>query len=168
MQSTDLHWVDGPWPGKLALASCPRGGDWLQDEIAGWRRMGIDVVLSLLTPEEEADLNLRSEAEAAKNNGMEFIALPIEDRQVPTSESELAATLEKLNARLSSGENVVVYCRQGIGRSGLLAACLLVGKGLDPHAAVKKVSAVRGVSVPETREQREWIDHYAATLADSK
>jgi hypothetical protein len=50
---TEFYWVDGPWPGKLALASRPRGGDWLEDEMAGWRRTGIDTMLSLLTPEEE-------------------------------------------------------------------------------------------------------------------
>jgi len=26
---TELHWVDGPWPGRLAVAARPRGGDWL-------------------------------------------------------------------------------------------------------------------------------------------
>ena len=50
---TELYWVDGPWLGKLALAARPRGGDWLEDEMANWRRAGIDTVLSLLTPEEE-------------------------------------------------------------------------------------------------------------------
>ena len=48
---------------------------------------------------------------------------------------------------------MVVHCRQGIGRSGLVAACLLVRKGISPGAAVEMVSAARGVSVPETTEQ---------------
>jgi protein-tyrosine phosphatase len=166
--STELHWVDGPWPGKLAMASRPRGADWLEDEMAAWRKAGIDTVLSLLTPEEEQDLDLKSEALEAKARGMKFASLPIPDRQVPTSESEVSAALDRLDADLSSGKNVVVHCRQGIGRTGLVAACLLITKGLTPEVAVKTLSAARGNPVPETSEQRRWIDHYAAVLAGTK
>jgi protein-tyrosine phosphatase len=165
---TELHWVDGPWPGKLALASRPRGGDWLEEEMAGWRRAGIDTVLSLLTPEEEQDLDLKREAQAAKARGMKFLSLAIPDRQVPNSESEVSTALDRLDADLTAGKKVVVHCRQGIGRTGLVAACLLVTKGLTPDAAIKSLSVARGNPVPETTEQRRWIDHYAAVLAGTK
>lgn len=165
---TELHWVDGPWAGKLALASRPRGGDWLEDEMAAWRRAGIDTVLSLLTPEEEEDLDLKGEAREAKAQGIKFASLPIPDREVPNSESEVTAALDRVDADLSAGKKVVVHCRQGVGRTGLVAACLLITKGLTPEAAVKILSTARGNPVPETAEQRRWIDHYAAVLASSK
>jgi len=161
---TGLYWLDGPWPGKLALAARPRGGDWLGDEMAGWKRAGIDAVLSLLTPDEEQDLDLGGEATAAKAGGLEFSSFPIPDRQVPKSEAKLAEVLEKVSSTLSAGKNVVIHCRQGIGRSGLVAACLLVKNGMSPGAAVEKISAARGVAVPETEQQREWIDHYASAF----
>jgi len=160
----DLYWLAGPWPGKIALAARPRGGDWLRDDLSGWKQAGIHTVLSLLTPEEETDLDLRAEATEAGAQGLGFNSLPIPDRQVPRSESNLADALEAVNKTLSSGKNVVVHCRQGIGRSGLVAACLLVKNGMSPGAAVDLVSAARGVSVPETAEQRDWIDHYATAL----
>jgi len=166
--ATELHWVDGPWSGKLALAARPRGGDWLEDEVANWRRAAVGTVLSLLTWDEEQSLELNHEAEALRTQGMDFLSLPIPDRQVPGSETEVAAILEKINAKLSSGGNVVIHCRQGVGRSGLVAACLLITRGFDSRAAVEKVGAARGVPVPETREQRQWIDHYAATLASPR
>lgn len=165
---TQLYWVGGPWAGKLALASRPRGGDWLDDEMAGWRGSGLDTVLSLLTSEEERTLDLTDEAKQVKAQGMEFLSLPIPDREVPSSQARVAATLDQLNVHLSSGKNVVIHCRQGIGRSGLVAACLLVTSGLDPVSAVQKVSDARGVPVPETQDQRRWIDHYAAVLAGAK
>ena len=165
---TKLHWVDGPWPGKLALAARPRGGDWLEDEIANWRRAGIGAVVSLLTPEEERDLELESEGHETQAQGMEFISLPIPDREVPSSEPEFTSALEELDASLSSGKNVAVHCRQGIGRTGLVAACLLVQKGLNPETAVARLSAARGVAVPETSEQRRWIDRYAAISAGAQ
>jgi protein-tyrosine phosphatase len=165
---TELHWVGGPWPGRLSIAARPRGGDWLRDEIAGWKRARIDTVLSLLTHDEERDLDLRNEGTEAKAQGIEFVSFPIPDRQVPDSESKLAQTLERLDEALSSGKNVVVHCRQGVGRSGLVAACLLVRKGMSPGAAVESVSAARGTSVPETIEQRVWIDRHAVALAGTK
>ncbi len=164
----DLYWLNGPWQGKLAMAARPRGGDWLEDDLSSWKREGIDTVLSLLTPEEEKDLDLGPEAGEAKRLGMEFVSFPIPDRQIPKSEAKWADFLERVTRTLSEGKNVVVHCRQGIGRSGLAAACLLVRKGISPGAAVEMVSAARGVHIPETSEQRDWIDHYAVGLAATK
>lgn len=165
---TEVYWVDGPWPGKLGLAARPRGGDWLEDEIAGWKRAGVSTVVSLLTSQEEHDLALGEEAHDVRSQGIEFVSFPIPDREVPSSEQQLAKTLDTLDAHLTSGKNVVVHCRQGIGRTGLVAACLLVAKGWDPETAVDRLSAARGVSIPETQEQRRWINHYAMALADSR
>lgn len=165
VMSTKLHWVEGPWLGKLALAARPRGGEWLEDEIASWRRGGVDTVFSLLTDEEERELDIAREGAEARAHGMNFLSFPILDRQVPDSESNLAQTLKKLDWELAAGKNVVLHCRQGIGRTGLVAACLLLTRGIDPETAIRRLSAARGISVPETPEQRRWIDHYAESFA---
>ncbi len=167
MVGTKLHWVDGPWPGNLALAARPRGGDWIEDEIASWRREGVDTVFSLLTAEEEVDLELTEERAAARAHDMEFLSYPIPDRQVPDSEAGLAKGLARLEAELAMGRNVVLHCRQGIGRTGLVAACLFVAKGIDSQTAVSRLSAARGTAIPETSEQRQWIDHYAGIVTAS-
>lgn len=123
---------------------------------------------SLLTPEEERDLDLLHEERVTKEHDMAFTSFPIPDRQVPDSETKLAKVLERVDKELASGKNVVLHCRQGIGRSGLVAACLLVTKGLDAGAAIKRLSTARGTPVPETAEQRRWIGHYASTFANLK
>jgi len=99
---------------------------------------------------------------------MRFLSLPIPDRQVPRADSEVRTTVEKLDADLSAGKNVIIHCRQGIGRTGLVAACLLITKGLSPGAAIDSLSAARGLPIPETSEQRQWVDRYAATLTGAK
>jgi protein-tyrosine phosphatase len=159
-----LYWLDQAWPGRVALAARPRGGDWLSDEVAGWKQAGVGMVLSLLEHHEEESLDIRGEAAEVRRQGIEFTSFPIPDRQVPASEAKLAQALDKVEHALSSGKNVLVHCRQGVGRTGLVAACLLIKRGLSPGAAVEQLSAARGVAVPETTEQREWIDHYAAAL----
>jgi protein-tyrosine phosphatase len=164
----DLYWLDESWPGKLAVSARPRGGEWLGDDVASWRRSGVSAVLSLLTPDEEKNLDLLGEASEVRTQGMNFTSFPIPDRQIPRSDAKWIEILETVSDALSTGKNVLIHCRQGIGRSGLVAACLLVKKGMSPGAAIESVSAARGVSIPETVEQRDWIDHYAVALTGTK
>ena len=168
MTSTNLYWIPGPWLGKLAIAARPRGADWLGDEMRGWRENGVDSVLSLLTADEVSDLDLGAEPQAADLAGLKFRSLPIPDRQVPSSPSQVAPLLDGLHRELSNGANVVIHCRGGVGRSGLMAACLLVLSGKTPETAVEIVSRARGIPVPETREQRHWIDLFASNLTSAK
>jgi protein-tyrosine phosphatase len=153
----EIYWLPGPWRGRLGIAPRPRGGDWLADEIKAWRAAGIDVVTSLLTPEEVIELGLQGEEALAREEGLAFHAFPIPDRGVPHSPGELAKLVARLEAALVSGKNVAVHCRQGIGRSSLLVAALLVAAGADPYEAFRRIEEVRGTQVPDTREQRAWL-----------
>ena len=120
----------------------------MRDEISDWKRAGVDTVLSLLEPDEEKDLDLHSERDEAHSQGLEFLAFPIPDRQVPKSEAKLTDILERVNRILASGHNVLVHCRQGVGRSGLVAACLLVTSGMSPGAAVIKFPSLEELRYP--------------------
>jgi protein-tyrosine phosphatase len=162
---TELFWIEGPWPGKLAISARPRGGDWLEEELRGWSRDGIDDVVSLLTPDEEESLDLEAEGNLCRENGLSFRPFPIVDRSVP-SRTEAMHLIQQLDADLAKGKNLVVHCRQGIGRSGLIAAGLLVARGVSPEEAMKRASAARHVPIPETVEQRLWIMHdFPSTLS---
>jgi protein-tyrosine phosphatase len=161
---TGLFWVEGPWLGRMAISPRPRGGDWLDDEMKGWRQAGIDVVVSLLESGEAEDLGLDEERKYCEANGMEFYSLPIIDRGVPTSDVEAARLLAALDHALTEEKNVAIHCRQGIGRAGLIASTLLVERGISPSEAIQRVSAARHAPVPETAEQRAWIDSFAAAL----
>lgn len=134
----------------------PRGGDWLDDEMMALRAAGADVLVSLLTREEEAELELLDEAAAARRAGIDFISLAVPDRGMP----ELRAfgdVLDLLAPRINAGEHVVVHCRMGIGRASMLAAGLLIRSGVAPDDAWARISAARGLEVPDTPEQRSWV-----------
>ena len=158
----DLFWIPGPWTGKLAIAARPRGADWLDDEASGWRRAGLSVVVSLLEEDEAAELGLAHEDQAAASNGIRFVSFPIPDRGVPSSRQRAVALLADLVAALDDGNNVAIHCRQGIGRSGLIAAGALVIAGMGGNRAIEVVSAARGLTVPETAAQSRWIDRLAS------
>jgi protein-tyrosine phosphatase len=153
----DLFWIAGPWRGRLAIATRPRGGAWLEDELSSWRRAGIDVVVSLLESSEEDQLDLIDEQRTAETNGVCFISFPIPDRGVPASVPAAISLMTTITGALDEGKNVAVHCRQGIGRSGLIAAGILATSGIRPEQAIEIVSAARGLAIPETPDQRLWV-----------
>lgn len=155
----DLFWIPGPWRGRLAVAARPRGGDWLEDEVGSWREAGLDVVVSLLENDEAAQLELDHEGDVAESSGVHFISFPVPDRGVPTSTRDALSLLSRITTALIEGNNVAVHCRQGIGRSGLVAAGLLVTSGMDADEAIRVVSRARGLTIPETPAQLQWIKH---------
>jgi len=158
---TELYWIKGPWPGRLAISPRPRGGDWLEDEIRSWQQAGLDVVVSLLTRAEVVDLDLDREAELCQANGLQFISFPVTDRSVPVSRKATLELVGNLNTILADGKSLAIHCRQGIGRAAIIAACLLIFSGMDSAIALQHISAVRGCVVPETAEQREWVQAFA-------
>ena len=165
MVRSEVYWIEGPWSGRLAILPRPRGGDWLEDEVQAWRSAGVDVVVSTLGDDEIADLDLAQEASVSRAAGIDYVAFPVVDRGVPPSIRATADLVRLLESKLASGTNVGVHCRQGIGRSALLAGCVLIASGMAPEAAFERVAAARGLPVPETVEQRQWADRFARERA---
>lgn len=156
-----LYWIDSKGPGRIAISARPRGGDWLADAIVRWRSEGVDAIVSLLTQAEEQDLGLVDESKLSQEQKVRFISLPIEDRDVPRSLREAAEVVHQTSKLVQHGESIAIHCRQGIGRSGMIAAALLVMEGASPEQALQRVSDARGLVVPETAEQREWLKRFA-------
>jgi len=158
--------IEGPWAGQLAIVPRPRGGDWLDDEMRALKDAGFDLVVSLLTRDELQELGLNREADLSRQHGLRFSEFPIHDLGVPDSPRVAQKFIGKLHDALVAGENVAIHCRQGIGRSGLIASSLLVMSGIDPATAFRLVSAARGLPVPETPEQRDWVVELSREFAE--
>jgi hypothetical protein len=54
---------------------------------------------------------------------------------------------------------------KGWGRAGLIASDLLMERGISPDETIRCLSAARRVALPETDEQRAWIESIATTSA---
>jgi hypothetical protein len=150
--------------GQLAIMPRPRAGDWLRDEIASWQQSGLGCVVSLLVPAEVAELELCQEAEVCRQAGLEFLEFPIPDRGVPHSGGELAALVGLLVSRLREGKGVGIHCRIGVGRSALVAACVLASLGQPVETAWQSIQKARGFSVPDTPSQRAWVADFVERL----
>jgi protein-tyrosine phosphatase len=151
-----------PVSGRLATMAHPAGGDRLDDEMAALRIAGVDVLVSLQTANEQAEIGLIDEAAAAARAGIEFRHLPIADMGVPEAVT-VAPAISAVSHDLTSGRHVVIHCWAGIGRSSTIAAAVLIQLGATAADACATVSAARGMPVPETRAQRDWLDEWART-----
>src|SRR5262245_52575868 len=162
-----VFWISGPWHGRLGILPRPRGGDWLTDETTAWREAGVDMVVSLLEPEEAAQLVLEGEEAAAAASGIDFRPFPIPDRGVPASRESVAELANDIVEALEAGKGVAVHCRQGIGRSGIIVGGVLVAAGQDATTALEAISEARGIDVPETEEQRRWFRDFASWMSST-
>jgi protein-tyrosine phosphatase len=141
----------------------PRANDWLLDEIAGWKADGINVVVSLLEHHEVAELGLDQESIFCRAAEIEFVSFPIPDRSVPASMGQTEGLVRWLSAAVEDGKAVAIHCRAGIGRSAVIAACILVRHGYDVNSAFDAIAKARGVRVPDTEDQRAWVSTFQAT-----
>jgi protein-tyrosine phosphatase len=159
MLQPSIYWVTSVRPARLALMPRPRGGDDLEAEVQAWRQADVDLVVSLLEPSEVRELDLHAEASLCAQYGIRFVSFPIRDRGVP-SEREASALLAQVHEALVQGQAVAVHCRAGIGRTGLVAGCLLHMLGTPEADLFHVLSRTRGVAVPDTNEQIEWVHRF--------
>ncbi|WP_236076230.1 phosphatase domain-containing putative toxin [Streptomyces coffeae] len=151
-----VYTVAGPrGPGRLSTMARPRGHGRLAGDMAALRGAGADVVVCALPDAERTELGLADEPRLAEAAGLRFIALPIPDFTVPSIPVVLPV-LRELTEELRAGAHVVAHCRCAIGRSSLIAVCLMILEGMAPETAWTAMERARGTRVPDTEEQRAW------------
>ncbi|MDZ7801884.1 MAG: cyclin-dependent kinase inhibitor 3 family protein [Trueperaceae bacterium] len=155
-------------PGKKATSSVSRVR-WDRDldtDLQDLRqRFGTDVLVSLMRPYEHDLLEIPDLFPRAEAHSMRVRPFPIDDVSVPDARSADAfgQLIDELHAELEAGRTLTVHCRGGLGRSGLVAACLLVRAGLDAATAVRRVRKHRPGAI-ETRGQEAYVGAYADWL----
>jgi protein-tyrosine phosphatase len=163
MSVAELYWVETKPGGRLAVAPRPRGGEWLEDEIRSWKSGGVDVVVCLMEDWELAELDLSRESETCRAQGLSFIHFPIRDRGMPESAASVCMLAQTIAQHRASDRNVLIHCRAGIGRTGLVAACCLVADGVAAGEAFARIAEARGFPVPDTEDQMRWVENFSAS-----
>ncbi|MFC7474351.1 protein-tyrosine phosphatase family protein [Dankookia sp. GCM10030260] len=144
-----------PGGGILGITHAPgRHGSGLATDLAAIRAWGATDLLTLQILSEQPP----GMAVAVAAADLAWHVMPIPDMQVPGTAARTAWTgiAPHLAAVWAGGGRVVVHCAAGLGRSGTFAACLLVGYGLEPQAAIAAVRAARPGAI-ETLEQEAFI-----------
>ncbi|NNE52897.1 MAG: protein tyrosine phosphatase [Sulfitobacter sp.] len=157
--SPPVYRVAADLPGSLWIMPHPPADD-LPGAISAYATEGIEHIISLLEAEEARALGLSREEMLCSARGITFQSHPIPDFALP-QEPAFGALIWSLSNALSAGEAIAVHCRAGVGRSGMVAACTLIARGLSGETALQRVSEARGVSVPDTVAQRDFVLNFS-------
>jgi protein-tyrosine phosphatase len=163
-------------PGRLGMTFAPGmwagsvGGRWERNLAADMRALEeeyeTNVLVSLMEDHEYRGYQIPELLERDKFGDIEILRFAIKDMGVPQeAESErFQAFVRDVVQRLEQGQNVVVHCRGGLGRTGTLAACVLVALGR--HTADEAIAAVREArkGTVQTREQEDFVRLFEETI----
>jgi protein-tyrosine phosphatase len=91
----------------------------------------------------------------------------IRDMSVPTREL-MTDILHAIRAEIAAGRPVYFHCWGGLGRTGTVAACWLMGRGHTCDEALEQLNALRAqlpgwwAESPQTEGQREFVRRWTA------
>ncbi|MFT5172013.1 MAG: protein-tyrosine phosphatase [Gammaproteobacteria bacterium] len=154
--------------GRIGLCACPGGRRTLArdhdpstDLINDLERIvefGARGVVSLIDDRELIALGIESLPVLLQRKGLWWKHLPITDMGIPNADFEQhwQANSTFIREALSRGEDIVMHCWAGLGRTGTIAARLLIECGMEPAAAIIRLRDARPGSI-QTRKQEKYV-----------
>ena len=174
-----------PGHGRIGITFCPGKvqssavtGAWARDldlDIAAIADWGAAAVLTLIEPHEMTALQVENLGRAVERAHMDWLHAPIPDVSVPDArfEAQWVEVGGGLRDRLRAGFDVVVHCKGGLGRAGMIAARLMVELSMDPEEAIGRVRAARPGAIEtaaqeaHVRQQRPVAERQPSTEPDA-
>lgn len=136
----NFHWITD---GLAVGGSFPCG---VEAELA--KRHGVGAVVDL---REEACDDARALAAA----GIDFLHLPTADLKPSTAPMLNEGVAFACHAR-SRGRRVLIHCEHGIGRSAILALCVMAAEGWSPLEALTLAKDRRALVSPSPEQFEGW------------
>jgi predicted protein tyrosine phosphatase len=160
----DSYWVQ---PGRLLAGEYPGDRDPAEARAKVRRLLAAGVSFFLdLTEEDEYGLQPYRHLLEAQTDGLsrpiQHRRMPIRDEHAPTPD-HMAAILATIDEALAAGHTVYVHCWGGIGRTGTVVACHLIGRGRTARASLAELTRLRkgipddDMPSPATRAQRAFV-----------
>ncbi|HLF76327.1 MAG TPA: dual specificity protein phosphatase family protein [Dehalococcoidia bacterium] len=144
----DIAWLTT----DLAIASAPKDHEW-----QAVKDSGIRAVLDLRA--EGYDHSLLAEG----THGLRYLRLPVMEYEAP-SDAELRLVTDWAVERMGAGEPVLVHCREGRGRSAMVACAILIRLGVPLKEAYQMLVNARP-HVSLSKSQEALLQHFAETVS---
>jgi ADP-ribosyl-[dinitrogen reductase] hydrolase len=161
------YWV---LPGRLLAGEYPGGTtpELTRERLSRLLETGIDCFLDLTQPQEITPYD------ATLPSGIKYLRRSIIDHGTPTDPAVMTEILECLHGALREGRRIYLHCRAGIGRTGMVAGCLLAEQGFSGEEALAELNRLWRQSarsdqwprVPETKDQIEYVRRWTPLPAE--
>jgi ADP-ribosylglycohydrolase/protein-tyrosine phosphatase len=153
--------------GAIGITFCPGkvqkdalSGSWKRDlraDLEIIRAWGASTWVNLLTTEEMDQLGVRDLRDTLEATGsrIRYCHLPIEDAGVPDAnfEKQWESAGRYIREDILQGGKVLIHCKGGLGRSGTIAARLLVEVSVKPEEAIRKVRQARPGAIENSLQE---------------
>lgn len=156
--------------GELGLTFCPgkkiqgRTGLWMRDielDIEAIKEWEPDSIISLLEPHEYIEMQVPELPEIFKREFPVWYNLPIKDKHAPDAEWIKAWALIRKNIfhQVYGGGKILIHCKGGFGRTGTVAALILMECGHHAEDAIAECRAARSGAI-ENDVQENFLLNY--------
>jgi ADP-ribosyl-[dinitrogen reductase] hydrolase len=161
--------------GRIGMTFCPgkkqpyaMTGAWnrdLEQDLKAIVGSGASTLITLMEAAELDELGVADMGTRAEGVGLAWYLLPIPDGEAPGEpfHTQWKASGKKVRRALRDGESIVIHCKGGLGRTGTLAAQLLIEQGDTAGNAMAEVRAVRPGAI-ETMDQENYLRWYLLTI----
>jgi protein-tyrosine phosphatase len=152
-------------PGKLIFTPCPGTRDTPLDEaLRALKQAGAAAVITLMPQAELAANGAEHIARHCEALGLAWYHLPVADEQVPQEDfgQGWKASRQAILDQLRAGQSLAIHCKGGSGRTGLIAARLLIEAGIARSEAIALVQALRPRAI-QPPAHCNWINQFDAT-----
>lgn len=121
----------------------------LTSSIHTLKEAGADIIISMLPDDEMAKLKVTKLGKETEQQGMMWYQLPVEDDHAPEQDffSAFNPVKEAILGHLKEKKTLVIHCRGGTGRTGMMAAILLLESGYQWEQAKSLVQSIRPTSL---------------------
>lgn len=165
--------------GEIGMTLCPGktqtgalSGDWQRDlaaDIRAIRESGAVAVLTVMEAQELRELGVPEIGEAVEQAGMDWHHLPMPEGGVPDANVEnlWLYSGHRVRESLAAGKRILIHCKGGLGRTGMIAARLMVELGEPPADAIRAVRKARPDTI-ETAQQKRHVQGCAPLSVEPK
>lgn len=167
--------------GRIGMTFCPgkkqtdaQSGVWdrsLDDDMKAIKAFGAAALVTLMPDSELQLLHVSPDQirRKASELGVEWHQLPIPDAGIPEEgfEHSWADAGPRLRALLKNGSSIVIHCKGGLGRTGTVAARLLIEFGMDPRTAIQSVRKARLGTIENSLQERYVLSRTVGDCYDA-
>lgn len=151
--------------GSLIFTPCPGTRETtLEEALLALKQAGASGVITLMPDSELSANGAEQIAQRCQALDLAWYHLPVADEQVPLEDfgqgwkASRPAILEHLRA----GRSLAIHCKGGSGRTGLIAARILIETGIPRTQAITLVQALRPKAIQHP-VHINWISQFDAT-----